>query len=239
MKLIVRISFGMGIAVLVLWLLTDREPGAVAQRPLASASQTPSVPPSDREPTADTISGPVPPSASAKKEAPTVNLKSYIISQHPAAIESRLEKRDPFLGRYRLLAQKKVLLTKDETKELKVLLEDGEKRTFYRSYLESVDFSTHAAADEQMYRLFALQYLESAWRSQKEPELLEYFVEFVLQDNFYADLSVASKKTLAYEKMKVLDFLKQESPASLDIIKQRMQGLRHEKLLRNYFEQLS
>lgn len=179
---------------------------------------------------------PVPSVKSTQDTKKEGELKKYLMSQHPAAIETRIEKRDSFISRYRLLGRKKVLLSSEESHELDDILRDREKWNTYQEYLQKVDFRSHPVADEQMYRLFLLQYFESSVSQHQDPELLEFLMDFVLRDNFGPQLSTEVKKSLAYEKIKVLGFLSQLNPESLDLIKQRMTGLRHEKLLRDFFE---
>ncbi len=216
-------------------LLEIRNPEPL--QPHLSASQAPSPSSSDEE----TESKPL---ATASGAAPAVNgsesetaphLKTYLMEHHPAAIESRIEKRDSFISRYRLLGRKKVLLSSEETHELDDILRDREQWNTYQEYLLKTDFSSQSFADEQMYRLFLLQYFESSLAQQKDSDLLEFLISFVLKDNFGQQLSMDIKKSLAYEKVKVLGFLRQQSPESLDIIRQKMPGLRHEKLLRDFF----
>ena len=172
-----------------------------------------------------------PPKVAGAKEN-REKIKRYLLSHHPAALESSIGHRDPFLGRYRLLSKRKVLLSAEETVELDEILNDRDRRSVYLDYLSRVDFTSHAFAEEQVYRLFLLQYFESILSSQKDAEIADFMVNFVLEDNFGAELSQEMKKALAYEKIKVLNFLKENQPKSLELIQQKILGTRHEKLLR-------
>lgn len=225
------------IAISILFALWSANKKADQQHPIVSASQQPTL---EHKPEPQEVlsitTPPVPHQQVSEAKEGQEELKKYLISQHPAAIEARIEKRDSFIGRYRLLGQRKVLLSSEETNELDAMLQDREKWGDYQKYLHRSDFAAHAVADEQMYRLFLLQYFESSLSAQKDPEIVDFLISFVLEDNFGSQLSTEVKKVVAYEKIKALGILWQQSPASLEIIKQKMIGVRHENLLRSFFD---
>lgn len=238
MKLNMKIGLATGLALLLLWVVTVTFRSSDHEEARVSASQPPHpLPKADTAPLFKD-EGATPSQPKQQSDGATIKLKEYILSQHPAAIETRVDARDPFMGRYRLLGQRKVLLTSEEASELDAMLQDQEKRKLYQQYLQGIEVKAHAAADEQIYRLFLLQYLQASWIASRDPDILDFLIDFVLKDNFSQGLTLEIKKNLAYEKMKVLDFLQKHSPASLNIIQEKMPGLRHEKLLRDYLDKL-
>ncbi len=231
----VMCGFVGALALLFALRMAIRNPEPLGPQLAASQAPSPSSPAHESESRTLTTPLGTAPAASVSETEPAPHLKKYLMEQHPAAIESRIEKRDNFISRYRLLGRKKVLLSSEETHELDDILRDREQWNTYQDYLLKTDFSSHSFADEQMYRLFLLQYFESSLVQQKDPDLLDFLIAFVLKDNFGPSLSMDIKKSLAYEKIKVLGFLREQSPESLDVIRQKMPGLRHEKLLRDFF----
>ncbi len=179
------------------------------------------------------------PKAADKREAAErIAIKQYLLAEHPAEIERRIDSSDPIISRYRLLAQRKVLLNAEEKHELEDLLKDAQSWQIQWEYLEQHDFSHRTLSEEQLYRLFILQYLASSIEFAPSPEKFAQIVQLILLDNFSPELSLDAKRILAYEKIKLLEILQQQSPTTLATLRNKLPTVRHRQLLETSLQEI-
>ena len=141
-------------------------------------------------------------------------LSQRLQKTHPSAIQERIFVQDPIIKRVRFLTKTKVLLSQTEIRELEHIVSDPANIEKYRQILKSSLSTTHFH-DQQLYRLFAINFLEEGLKRNsltQRKAINDIINELVLSENIEQGLPTRSKKSLAYEKVKLLEMLRRVAP---------------------------
>ena len=171
-----------------------------------------------KEPTKTVVAPPKSPQQIDKQTA------QRLLATHPSAIQERIFRKDPFIKRFRYLTTTKVLLSEDEKNEVAAMVTNQAKINSYFHGLNQ-PLEEQNLDDNQIERLFALNYLAEAMKHQSmtsQTTIATSMYRLLIVENIDSNLPTKAKKALAYEKIKILRILSRHAPEFIGNLSQQL-----------------
>lgn len=162
--------------------------------------------------------------------------RQMILNEHPKVLEIKIFEENEFLRKFKLITEKKALSSKSDLDELRGMLQDKVAIVAFETALASPMTQNHFYR-EQLERMYYIDFFKASLeldQNESIEQVRKSIQTIILADNLDPELPLKMRKSIAAEKVELIQLLVRYDQESIEILRGQVGTSRHKKLLNHY-----